>query len=154
MYDNRMPTLAVNRKAKFDYECLDKYEAGLELTGAEVKSIRDGGAKIDAGHIVVRDGELWLIGANIAPYKRAASREDYDPTRSRKLLMNKKEIKQLIGKLSEKGLTAIPISLYTRSNRIKLEVWLARGKKTFEKKQKIKERDINRETQRFLRDQY
>ncbi len=147
-----MPTLAVNRKAKFDYECLDKYEAGLELTGAEVKSIREGGAKIDAGHVVVREGELWLIGANIAPYKKASNIQDYDPSRSRKLLMHKKEIQQLTGKLSEKGLTAIPISLYTRSNRIKVEIWLARGKKTFEKKQKIKERDINRETQRYLRD--
>lgn len=147
-----MPTLAVNRKAKFDYEALDKFEAGLELTGAEVKSIRDGGAKIDTGHIVVKDDNLWLIGANIAPYKRAAKIDDYDPMRTRKLLMHKKEIKQLMGKLSEKGLTAVPISIYTRGNRIKLELWLARGKKAFEKKQKIKERDINRETNRFLRD--
>lgn len=147
-----MPTLAVNRKAKYDYEALDKYEAGLELTGAEVKSIREGGAKIDAGHVVAKGGELWLIGANIAPYKKASNIEDYDPARSRKLLMHRKEINQLTGKLSEKGLTVIPFSLYTRSNRIKLEIWLARGKKTFEKKQKIKERDLSRETQRYLRD--
>ena len=148
-----MPTLATNRKAKFDYERLDSYEAGLVLTGQEVKSIRDGGAKIDAGHIVVRNDELWLIGANIAPYKRASKIEDYDPAQSRKLLMHKKETQQLIGKLSEKGLTAVPISLYTRGNRIKLELWLARGKKAFEKKQKIKDRDVNRETNRILRDQ-
>jgi SsrA-binding protein len=147
-----MPTLATNRKAKFDYERLDSYEAGLVLSGQEVKSIRDGGAKIDTGHIVVRKDELWLIGANIAPYKRVSKLEDYDPAQSRKLLMHKKETKQLIGKLSEKGLTAIPISLYTRGNRIKLELWLARGKKAFEKKQKIKERDINRDAQRILRD--
>ncbi|MFZ6015346.1 MAG: SsrA-binding protein SmpB [Patescibacteria group bacterium] len=144
-------SLAQNRKAKFDYECLDKYEAGLELTGQEVKSVREGGAKIDTGHIVIRNGELWLIGANIQPYKKASHIEDYDPARSRKLIMHKKEINQLIGKLSEKGLTAIPFSLYTRGNRIKLEVWLARGKKTHEKRQKLKERDIKRETDRFLR---
>ena len=147
-----MPTLATNRKAKFDYERLDSFEAGLVLTGQEVKSIRDGGAKIDTGHIVVNKGDLYLIGANIAPYKRVSKLENYDPARSRKLILHKKEIQQLIGKLSEKGLTAVPISLYTRGNRIKLELWLARGKKAFEKKQKIKDRDINRETSRILRD--
>jgi SsrA-binding protein len=147
-----MPTLATNRKARFNYERLDSFEAGLVLTGQEVKSIRNGGAKIDAGHIIVNKGELWLIGVNIAPYKRASKLEDYDPAQSRKLIMHKKEIRQLIGKLSEKGLTAVPISLYTRGNRVKLELWLARGKKAFEKKQKIKERDINRETNRILRD--
>ncbi len=147
-----MPTLATNRKARYDYERLESYEAGLVLTGQEVKSVRDGGAKIDTGHITIKKDELWLIGANIAPYKRVSILEDYDPARSRKLIMHKKEIKQLIGKLSEKGLTAIPVSLYTRGNRIKLELWLARGKKAFEKKQKIKERDINRDAQRILRD--
>lgn len=147
-----MPTLAVNRKAGFDYERLESFEAGLVLTGQEVKSIRAGGAKIDTGHIIVNKGELWLIGANVAPYKRASNLEDYDPARTRKLILHQKEIRQLIGKLSEKGLTAVPVSLYTRGNRIKLELWLARGKKTFEKKQKIKERDINRDVQRILRD--
>ncbi len=147
-----MPTLATNRKAKYDYERLDSYEAGLELTGQEVKSIREGGAKIDAGHVIIRKDSLWLIGANIAPYKRASNIDEYDPTRSRKLLLHKNQIKQLMGKLSEKGLTAIPISLYTRGNRIKLEIWLARGKKAFEKRQKIKERDIKRETKQILRD--
>jgi SsrA-binding protein len=147
-----MPVLAVNRKAKFEYERLDSYEAGLELTGQEVKSIRDGGAKIDTGHIIAKKNELWLIGANIAPYKRASNLKDYDPQRTRRLLLHNKQIKQLMGKLSEKGLTAIPVSLYTRGNRIKLELWLARGRKAFEKRQHIKERDIKRETQRILRE--
>lgn len=145
-----MPTLAINRKGKFDYECLEEFEAGLALTGQEVKSIREGGAKIDAGHIVIRGGRLWLIGANIAPYKRASTHEDYDPMRDRQLLMHAKEIRYLTGKLGEKGLTAVPISLYTRGNRIKVGFWLARGKKTHEKKQKLKERDIDRDTKRYL----
>ena len=148
-----MPTLALNRKARHDYECLEKFEAGLVLTGQEVKSIRQGGAKIDAGHIVANQGNLSLIGANISPYKKASSHIDYDPARSRQLLVHKKQLLYLLGKIGEKGLTLIPISLYTRGNRIKLEFWLARGKKTHEKRQKLKERDIKRETDRYIRGQ-
>ena len=145
-----MPTLAVNRKARFDYECLETFEAGLALTGQEVKSVRQGGGKIDTGHIIIRNGSATLIGANIAPYKRAFKVEDYDPERSRQLLLHAKEIGYLVGKLNQKGLTLIPISLYTRGNRIKVEFWLARGKKSFEKRQKLKDRDLDRETKRFL----
>lgn len=144
-----MPTLATNRKAHYDYEKLESFEAGLGLTGAEVKSVRDGGAKIDAGHIVLSHGRLWLIGANIAPYKKASSLLPHDPLRSRALLIHKKELRYLSGKLSEKGLTCIPISLYTRGNRIKAEFWLARGKKAYEKREKIKERDLGRQFRKY-----
>jgi SsrA-binding protein len=144
-----MPTLATNRKAKFEYACLEKFEAGLALTGQEVKSVRAGGAKIDNGYVVGQKGGLWLIGANIAPYKKASNLKNYDPGQSRQLLLHGKEMRYLMGKLSEKGLTLIPTSLYTRGNRIKLEIWLAKGKKTFEKRQAIKNRDLDRETKRF-----
>ncbi|MBU2566348.1 SsrA-binding protein SmpB [Patescibacteria group bacterium] len=148
-----MPTLALNRKARFDYECLEKIEAGLVLTGQEVKSVREGGAKIDTGHIIAHQGNLFMIGANIAPYKKASSHLEHDPARSRQLLIHKKQLLYLLGKIGEKGLTLIPISLYTRGNRIKLEFWLARGKKAHEKRQKIKDRDIQRETDRYIRGQ-
>jgi len=145
-----MLTLAANHKAHYNYERLESFEAGLSLTGQEVKSIRHGGAKIDAGHVTLRTGRLWLIGVNIAPYKKATHIQHYDPVRTRELLLHKKEIMYLASKLGEKGLTLIPVSLYTRGNRIKAEIWLARGKKSYEKREKIKNRDIRRETERWL----
>ena len=144
-----MSRLTLNRRAKYDYEPLKKYEAGLVLTGREVKSIKSGGAKLDTGHIVPQKGELWLIGANISRYKKDGSKTEYDPLRSRKLLLHKKEIAFLTEKYHEKGLTLIPYSLYTLGNRIKIEFWSARGKKTFEKREKIKERDIKRQNARY-----
>ena len=144
-----MPTLATNRKAHYDYEKLETFEAGLALTGAEVKSVRNGGAKIDAGHIILHGGRMWLIGANIAPYKKASSTIPHDPERSRALLLHGKELRYLAGKLAEKGLTCIPVSIYTRGNHIKVEFWLARGKKAFEKRDKIKERDLSRQLRRY-----
>ncbi|MDD2785848.1 MAG: SsrA-binding protein SmpB [Patescibacteria group bacterium] len=147
-----MPTLATNRKAGFDYERLEEFEAGLVLTGQEVKSIRDGGAKIGAAHIVLQGGRLRLIGAIISRYKKASAQSPHDSERTRDLLMNAKEIQYLAGKLGQKGLTLIPISLYTRGQRIKVGFWLARGKKTFEKRQKIKSRDLDREISRFQKD--
>lgn len=147
-----MPTLSTNRKAGFDYERLEEFEAGLVLTGQEVKSIREGGAKIEASHIILQGGKLRLIGAVISRYKKASAQSPHDPERTRDLLLNAKEIRYLAGKLGQKGLTLIPISLYTRGQRIKVGFWLARGKKTFEKRQKIKERDLDREIRRFQKD--
>ncbi len=146
-----MPTLATNRKAHFNYEPLEEFDGGLVLLGQEVKSIRQGGAKIDQAHIVIRNNQPWLIGANIAKYSKASSSVSYDPERTRGLLLNAKEIRYLAGKLGEKGLTLVPISLYTRGQLIKIHFWLARGKKGFEKRQKIKNRDLERETKRFMR---
>lgn len=152
LYDGRMPTLATNRKAGFDYERLEEFEGGLSLTGQETKSVREGGAKIDAAHIIMQDGRPRLIGAVIARYKRASAQSPHDPERTRDLLLKAKEIRYLTGKLGEKGLTLVPVSLYTRGQRIKVGFWLARGKKTYEKRQKIKDRDISRQFNRF-RDQ-
>ncbi|MHB8830720.1 MAG: SsrA-binding protein SmpB [Patescibacteria group bacterium] len=146
-----MPTLATNRKAGFNYEKLEEFEGGLVLTGQEVKSIREGGAKLDAAHIIIQGGQPRMVGAVISRYKKASSLSPHDPERTRNLLLNAKEIRYLTGKLGEKGLTLVPISIYTRGHRIKIGFWLARGKKTFEKRQKIKSRDLDRETKRFLR---
>lgn len=150
-YYSAMPTLATNRKAGYDYEKLEEFEAGLALTGQEVKSVREGGAKIDAAHIIVQGGRPKLIGAVIARYKKASAQSPHEPERTRNLLLSAKEIRYLTGKLGQKGLTLVPISLYTRGQRIKVGFWLARGKKTFEKRQKIKDRDLDRETKRFMR---
>jgi SsrA-binding protein len=146
-----MPTLATNRKAGYDYERLEEFEGGLSLTGQEVKSIRDGGAKIDASHIIIQGGCPKLIGAVIARYKKASAQSPHDTERTRNVLLSAKEIRYLTGKLGQKGLTLVPYSLYTRGQRIKIGFWLARGKKAFEKRQKIKDRDLDRETKRFMR---
>lgn len=148
-----MPALATNRKIGYEYECLEKFEAGLALEGWEVKSVREGGAKLEGSHIIPSRGGLSLIGANIAPYKKASKQTPVDPQRSRQLLMHAKEIRYLIGKTQEKGLTLVPYSIYTRGQRLKVEFWLARGKKSFEKRDKIKQRDLDREARRnFDRD--
>lgn len=146
-----MPTLATNRKAGFEYEKLEEFEGGLALTGQEVKSVREGGAKIDTAHIIIHAGQPELIGAVIARYKKASAQSPHDPERTRKILLNGKEIRYLAGKLGQKGLTLVPVSIYTRGQRIKVGFWLARGKKAFEKRQKIKNRDLDRETHRFMR---
>lgn len=143
-----MPTLATNRKIGYDYEALEKFEAGLSLEGWEVKSVREGGAKLEGAHIVPHKGNLVLLGAHIAPYKKASKQTPVDPLRSRPLLLHTKEIRYLIGKTQEKGLTLVPYSIYTRGQRIKVEFWLARGKKTFEKREKIKQRDLDRDARR------
>lgn len=145
-----MPTLAVNRRALHDYDLLDKFEAGVVLTGPEVKSAKAGHAQI-AGAFVRLDarGEAWLMGATIAPYPPAADRNG-PSDRSRKLLLNKREQKKL---LAVKGLTIVPLKLYTvgKSHRIKLEIALARGKRKYEKRETIKHREIQREIQRATR---
>ncbi len=143
-----MPNYATNRKIGYDYESLEKFEAGLALEGWEVKSVREGGAKLEGSHIVPHKGNLTLIGAHIAPYKKASSQTPVDPLRSRQLLMHAKELRYLIGKTQEKGLTLVPYSIYTRGHRLKIEFWLARGKKKFEKREKIKQRDLDRDARR------
>jgi SsrA-binding protein len=148
-----MPKLAENRKALFDYEVLKKFEAGILLLGFEVKAILNGLLNLRGSYISARDGELFLVGASISPYQTKNTPKDYDQERPRKLLLNKKEIDYLIGKTAEKGLTLIPISVYTKGRLIKLEFALTRSQKKFEKREKIKERDFKRSTERILKEQ-
>lgn len=147
-----MPTYAKNKQGLFNYEVLESFEAGLELTGAEVKSIRAGHVSLKGGFATIQNGEVFLKNVHISKYEPAGPQPSYEPTRTRKLLLKKSEIKTLIGKLQQKGLTLMPISLYSKKRRIKLELALARGKSKIDKRQSIKERESNRKMQRVMRD--
>ncbi|MCL2309317.1 MAG: SsrA-binding protein SmpB [Proteobacteria bacterium] len=141
-----------NRKAFHDYFIEERFEAGLVLDGWEVKAARDGRAQLKEAYVVIRNGELWLLGAHITPLTSASTHVRADPTRTRKLLMHAKEIQRLIGQVERAGYTLIPINLHFKNGRIKLEVGLAKGKKQHDKRQTEKEREWNREKQRLLRD--
>jgi SsrA-binding protein len=145
--------VATNRQAAFRYSLLDRFECGIVLTGTEVKSLRDGNAQLKDSYATLKDGELWLIGAYIAPYP-AASRENHDPERPRKLLMHRSEIEKLRGSLNERGFTLVPTRIYFSGerSRAKVEIALARGKDLWDKRDTIKKRDMAREVQRELRD--
>jgi SsrA-binding protein len=145
-----MPDVATNRQARFRYHFLETWEAGLVLTGTEVKSLREGKAQIKDGYATVRDGEVWLHNVHIPPYA-PASRENHDPERSRKVLMHRREIERLIGKTHQRGLTLVPTRLYFRNGRAKVELALARGKDVGDKRQAIKEREMKREMERAIR---
>lgn len=134
----------VNHKAFFDYEITDRFEAGIHLVGSEVKSLRNGHAKLDGSYVKVIGSEIYLVGAQIFPYIYARP-ENYDPARTRKLLLHKKEIVSLKGKLDGAGLTLVPLSWYTKGPLVKLEVGLARGKKQHEKREAKKREDQKRE---------
>src|SRR3954454_18656360 len=140
-----MPDVAVNRQARHRYNLLDKWEAGLVLTGTEVKSLRGGNVQLKDGYASVRDGEVWLHNVHIPPYA-PATRKNHEPERPRKLLLHRREIERLIGKTKEKGLTLVPTRLYfSDSHRAKVEIALARGKDVGDKRQSIKEREMKRE---------
>ena len=145
--------IATNRRASFKYNLVERFECGIVLTGTEVKSLRDGNAQLKDSYATIKDGELWLIGAYIAPYP-AASRENHDPERTRKLLMHKSEIERLTGSLNERGFTLVPTRMYFSGerSRAKVEIALARGKDLYDKRETIKKRDMAREVQRELRD--
>ena len=143
-----MPVLAVNKRGKFDYEILETFEAGLKLVGHEVKSTKEGKINLKGSYVTITQNEAFLLNAHIAKYKKAGSLPDYDPYRTRKLLLNKKEINHLIGKQQEKGLTLVPLKVYTKNNRIKLEFGIGRGKKKGDKRRDIKKRDIDRDMKR------
>lgn len=146
--------LIKNTKARFDFEILKTFEAGLVLAGHEVKAIRHGMGKIVGAHVVVRGGEGFLVGANINPYQPLNTPKGYDPERSRKLLLSKKELTEIEQAVEKNRLTAIPLSLYSKGSKIKLEVGIARGKKKADKRQTIKERDTKRDIERTLKNQY
>jgi SsrA-binding protein len=143
-----MPQLAQNKKARFDYEILDKYEAGLVLFGHEVKAVRAGQISLKGSYISIRTKngktELYLIGAMISPYKQAGSMPDYNQTRERKLLLKRGEISQLLGKKQAEGLTLVPLKIYTNHSFLKLEFAMAKGKKKYDKREAIKKREMDR----------
>jgi len=147
-----MPSLATIPRAKYDYHILETYEAGLVLTGYEVKAIKTGLISLKGSYVAIKNEEVWLINAFIPPYQPKNTPADYQPDRTRKLLLNKKEIKGLIGRSKQKGLTLIPLRVYTKKGKIKLGFALGRGKKQFDKRRKIKERENKRTIDRALRE--
>ena len=146
-----MYNYAENRKARFNYEILEKYETGIELLGTEVKSVRSGQMSLEGAFVIVRGGETFLINANIPPYQIKNAPKDYDPLRNRKLLLTKKEIAELAGNEKNKSLTIVPISVYNKNRKIKVEIALVKGKKKFDKRETLKKRETDREIQRTLK---
>jgi len=143
----------LNRRARYEYHILETYEAGMILTGPEVKSIRAGLANLAEAHCMIRrNGKAFLVGCHISPYKPAAMQNPKEPARSRELLLHKKEIQRLLGKLKEKGLTLVPLKLYFNERGFaKLEIGLGRGKKLHDKRQTIKDREVKRDMQRQMK---
>ena len=147
-----MPHYAENRKARFNYEFLEKYETGIELLGTEVKSVRGGQMSLEGAFVIIRGGEAFLINANIPPYQPANAPKDYDSLRNRKLLLTKKEIAELAGSEKNKSLTIVPISVYNKGRKIKVEIALVKGKKKFDKRETLKKRDMDREIRREIKE--
>lgn len=145
----RGPDVATNRAARFSYETVESFEAGVQLTGTEVKSLRDGKARLQDSYAVIDDGELWLRGAYIPPYPPA--RDNHEPERPRKLLMHRWEIERLVGRMQRKGLTLIPTRIYFRGKRAKVELALARGKDRADKRRTIRDRDVARDVEREMK---
>jgi SsrA-binding protein len=150
---SRGSDIATNRQARFRYELLETFETGIALQGSEVKSLREGKANLKDAYALVRDGEVWLHNAHIAPYGPAA-REGHDPERPRKLLLHKREIERLIGKTAERGLTIVPTRVYFSGPRAKVELALAKGKDVYDKRRSIKDRDVKREIDRAMSERY
>ena len=146
-----MKILAENKKAYFNYEILEKFEAGISLIGQEVKSLKTRGVTLTGSYVILKNEEAFWIGVHIHPYQPKNVPLGYIPERSRKLLLKKSEIKYLIGKSKQKGLTLIPLRLYTKKRKIKLEFAIAKGKKKFDKRELIKKREIEREIKRVLK---
>jgi SsrA-binding protein len=142
--------LAVNRKARFNYAIEDTVDCGIELKGTEVKSMKEGSFSFSDSYAKIENGELWLVGMHITPY-RFGNIYNHEPDRTRKLLVHRQEIKRLNRKVRERGLTLVPISFYLSRGLVKLELGICRGKKTFDKREEIKRRDLKREAERELR---
>lgn len=140
----------LNKKARYDYELLDKYEAGLVLTGTEIKSIRNGQANLKDSYAIIKNGEAYLLNMHISEYKQG-NQFNHEETRTRKLLLHKNEIKKINDKVSIKGLTLVPVKLYFKNGKAKIELSIARGKHTFDKKETIKQRDIEREMKKSMK---
>jgi len=143
--------ISTNKRAYFDYQILENYEAGMELKGFEVKAIITGRVNLAGSYIVIRNNQAWLLNADIPPYQPANTPSDYDSKRTRRLLLKKSEIINLIGRVQEKGLTLMPLKVYTKNRKIKIEIGLAKSKKKADKRELIKKRDIEREISRNYR---
>jgi SsrA-binding protein len=144
-------TIALNRRARHDYQLDQRFEAGMALQGWELKAIRAGRANIGESYAMVRDGELFLYGAQITPLIQASTHVIADPKRSRKLLLHRREIDNLIGRVQRDGYTLVPTAMYWKGNKVKLEIALAKGKQSHDKRQASKERDWDRDRQRVMR---
>ena len=147
-----MADLTINRRATFDYEILETYEAGIELRGFEVKALRNGHAQLLGSFIVTRNGEAWLTNATISPYQPRNAPKDHDPARPRRLLLHRRELKELIGKSAQKGLTLVPLRIYTKGSRIKIAFGLARRKKKRDQRERIREREDAQKIDRALKE--
>lgn len=143
--------LIENKKARLNYEILEEFEAGIELLGFEVKSLRAGRGKLDGAHVTVRGGEAYIIGMHVSPYQPGNTPESYTPDRTRRLLLTRKELAVLSGVEAQKGLTIVPLAVYTKGRNLKLSVAVARGRKKFDKREVLKRRDTEREIQRTLK---
>jgi len=143
--------IAENKKARFDYAIEDTFEAGLALEGWEVKSLREGRGQITESYVHIRNGEAWLLGAQITPLGTASTHIRPDPTRTRKLLMHRQELDRLIGAVERKGYTLVPLNLHWKNGRVKLDVGLAKGKKAHDKRATVKDRDWKRQQSRIMK---
>ncbi len=148
--DNQRKVIATNRKARYEYEIIDTFEAGMVLLGPEVKSLRAGKASLGDAYAEIRRGELYLLNAHIGAYEQAG-RANAPPLRERKLLLHRKEISRLAGRVAERGLTLIPLQLYFKNGRAKVELALARGKRRYDKRQAIRKRENDRDLKRIMR---
>ena len=149
MSADAVKTIATNRKARHDYHIDDTFEAGMVLTGTEIKSIRAGRVNLRDSFATVKEGELWLLNAHIAPYDQGTY-ANHEPRRPRKLLMHRREINRIAGKLQEKGFTLVPLRLYLKNNLAKVELGLARGKKQYDKRAALRQRETRREIDRAV----
>ncbi|BAY26561.1 tmRNA-binding protein SmpB [Calothrix sp. NIES-2100] len=140
-----------NRQARYLYEILETYEAGIQLTGTEVKSIRQGKVNLQDGYALIRDGEAWLINAHISPYTASGQYFNHEPRRTRKLLLHKQEIRKLIGKVEQQGLTLVPLKLYFKRGRVKVSIALGKGKKLHDKREDLKKRQDKRDMERAMK---
>ena len=146
-----MKVLAENKRAFHNYEILERFNAGISLLGQEVKSIRTRGVGLAGSYVIIRQNEVFWVGAKISPYQPKNAPPDYNPERSRKLLLKKSEIKYLIGKSRQKGLTLLPLRVYTKGSKIKLEIGLAKGRRKVDKRERIKKREFERKRQILLK---
>ncbi len=149
MKNEHVKVVAVNRKARHDYHIEETIEAGLVLTGSEMKSIRAGQVNLRDSYALIRNNEAWLLNVHISPYQQA-SYQNHEPRRDRKLLLHRREINRLVGKLQEKGLTLVPLRIYLKDSRAKIELGLAQGKKSYDKRQTLRERADQRQIDRAL----
>ncbi len=150
MSDDDIIPIIKNKKARFEYEILDVYEAGIVLKGTEVKSIRQKKVSIQESYARIHNGEVFLVGMNISTYEMG-NRFNHEPVRDRKLLMHRHEIRKLIGKLKEKGYTLVPLRMYIKNGKVKIEIGLGRGKAVYDKKKSIQEKDMKRDLQRDMK---